>query len=145
MASSGIAALPTEFIATCPRCKTLRLFVNESQSGTGYFCAGCEWDFTIGTQAPTGTTNAAITAGVSVTLSVASGGASFTNGMLLMVDGGTTAEVVQVVGSATGTSIPVPGGFSLNHGSAAPFGQLLLTPQNLTAGNRVPNNPPWGF
>lgn len=144
MASSGIAAVPAEFFGPCPRCKINRLFENISQGSTLYACNGCEWQFNIGTQAPTGVTNAAITAGVNTTISVASGGASFTNLMYLMVDGGTSAEVVQVVGSATGTSIPVPASFVQNHNSGAAFGQLLLTPASITA-QRVPAAPPWGF
>jgi hypothetical protein len=144
MPSSGIAAVPADFFGPCPRCKIQRLFNNVSQGSTLYSCNGCEWRFNIGTQAPTGTTNAAITAGVNTTISVASGGASFTNLMYLMVDGGTSAEVVRVVGTATGTSIPVPGGFAQSHNSGASFGQLLLTPASVTA-QRVPANPGWGF
>lgn len=146
MASSGIAAVPAEFLGVCPRCKILRMFKNISQGAQFYSCNGCEWPFTITTQAPTGVTNAVITAGVSTTISVASGGASFTNGMVLMVDGGTSAEVVTVVGTPTGTSIPVPGGFVQNHSSASSFGQLLIVPTLLGTGlERVPANPGYGF
>lgn len=144
MASSGLGAVPSAWRATCPRCKTLRQFVAEDGQ-VSFNCAGCEWDFTFGTQAPTGTSNAAITAGTSTTISVASGGASFTNGMVLWCDTGLNTELVQVVGSATGTSIPVPGGFLKNHLTAMTFGQLLVSPTFPTQGERVPVAPGYGF
>jgi hypothetical protein len=130
--------------ATCPRCKTRRSFLNTDGSTPLYRCAGCEWLFTLGTQAPTGTTNAAITAGVTTALPVASGGTSFTNGMFVLVDTGTAEELVQVTGVPTGTSVPVLGGFARNHNSGAAIGQVLLTPATTTA-ERVPSAPAWGF
>jgi hypothetical protein len=144
MPSSGLSAAPAAWRATCPRCKALRPFTS-IDGGTGYNCAGCEWYFTFGTQAPTGTTNAAITAGTNTTLSVASGGASFTNGMFLWCDTGLNTELVKVTGSPTGTSIPIPAGFIKNHLTAMAFGQLLITPTYQAAGERVPNAPGWGF
>jgi hypothetical protein len=140
---SGIPAQPTEFAVTCPRCKALRLFV-AVDGQTLYRCGGCEWYFTFGTQAPTGTSNGAITAGVTVAVPVASGGASFTNGMFLWLDAGLLTEVVQVVGSSSGTSIPVPGGFQKTHLTAMAFGQLLAAPTYTVAG-RVPNAGGYGF
>ena len=101
---------PTAFLTTCPRCKVLRSFVNVD-GGTLYRCGACEWYWTLSTQAPTGTTNAQSGVGSSpslpASLPVASGGASFTNGMLLLVGTGAVAEVVQVNGTPSGTSVPV--------------------------------------
>jgi len=109
-------------------------------------CSGCEWTFSLSTQSPTGTTNAAITAGVSTALSVASGGASFTSGMYLLVDTGQNAEVVKVSGTPTGTSVPVPGGFVRSHNSAVTFGQLLISSTYSGAGQeQVPAAAPYGF
>lgn len=138
--------MPTPVTVTmpCPREKASRLFINVDGATATYRCAGCEWTYTVGTQAPTGTTNATATAGVSTSLGVASGGASFTSGMFLAVGTGTAAEVVQVVGTATATVIPVPGGFVRTHNSGTTFGQLLLTPQQ-TATDKVPSAPGWGF
>lgn len=135
-------AVPADSIVRCPRCWFLRLFVNMSQGGVTYKCSGCDWTFTFGTQAPTGTTNAVITAGTSTAIPVASGGASFTNGMVLLLDTGSNAEVVTVVGTPTATSIPVPlASFTKNHSSAATFGQLLLTPAYNNSGEQsVPQN-----
>jgi hypothetical protein len=85
---------------------------------------------------------------------VASGGASFTNGMTLLVDVGVLAEVVQVNGSPTGTSIPIAGqwagetrdGFAKGHASGIAFGQLALAPTTGGVGQEaVPANPSWGF
>lgn len=129
-----MATVPAGVVARCPRCWALRSFSNVSGGGITYRCGGCEWTFTFGTQAPTGTTNAVLTAGGG-TISVASGGASFTNGMILLLDTGTNAEVVTVNGSATGTSIPVAGGQTgqtrggllRGHSSGVTFGQLLVS------------------
>jgi hypothetical protein len=111
--------------------------------GINFFCAGCEWRWVMSTQAPTGALNAGVAVGA-VALPVASGGASFTTGMVLLVDTGTSAEVVTVPSpGGTGTSIPVPP-LAKAHLSAATFGQLLLTPA-FTAVDRVPAAPGWGF
>src|SRR5947209_16224655 len=95
--------------------------------------------------APTGTSNAALAAG-GTAIGVASGGASFTNGMLLLYDTGTLAEVLTVNGSATGTSIPVTAAVKA-HGSAVTFGQLSVGMQ--FSGYSVEQQPipapPWGF
>jgi hypothetical protein len=117
-------ATPAAYLLPCPRCHFTRRFPM-SDNITGR-CSGCEWTFSLGTQSPTGTTNAAITAGVSTAIPVASGGASFTNGMYLLLDTGQAAEVVRVTGSPTGTSVPVPV-FVRNHNSAVTFGQLLIS------------------
>jgi hypothetical protein len=58
------------------------------------------------TGAPSGTTNAAIAAGA-VALPVASGGASFTQGMVVQVDTGKATETLTVGAGSTGTSIVV--------------------------------------
>jgi hypothetical protein len=118
---------PATYTLYCPRCLASRLFFNIDGASFTYRCGGCEWAFLLGTQSPTDTTNAAITAGSSTALSVASGGASFTSGMLILVDTGSGAEVV-TSGTGTGTSIPVPGGFVKNHLSGVAIGQLLLSP-----------------
>jgi hypothetical protein len=105
-----VAGTPTAISLVCPRCKILRRF-GAVDGGTLFRCSACEWYWTFSTQAPTGTTNAQSGLGSSpflpVSLPVASGGASFTNGMLLLVGAGSAAEVVQVNGTPTGTSIPV--------------------------------------
>jgi hypothetical protein len=131
----------------CPRCKALRPFVNISAGGTQYRCGGCEWTYTLSTQAPTGTTSAAITTpATTLALTVASGGASFVNGMYLLVDVGSSAEVVQVNGTPTGTSIPVPSGFAKTHSSGAAIGQALATPTFGGVGeDAVVGAPGWGF
>lgn len=147
-----MAAIPADVTITCPRCKALRTFIDVN-GATQYRCSGCEWLFTLTTIAPTGTTNAARAPGTA-TLPVASGGASFTNGMSLLVDNGTSAEVVQVNGVPTGTSVPVAGqwtgetrdGLAKNHNSGITFGQLALTPAAGGVGQEaVPANPGWGF
>lgn len=142
MPAQGIPAAAT---VTCPRCKTLRLFV-DTDGRVLYRCAGCEWYFTLTAVAPTGVSNALVTAGTTTAISVASGGASFTSGMVLLYDTGTSAEVVTVTGSATGISIPVPGGFIKNHLTAAAFGRLLPVPALGGVGqDAIPAAPGWGF
>jgi hypothetical protein len=136
-------AAPAAYLLTCPRCKALRPFMM-TDNITGR-CGGCEWTFTFSTQAPTGTANAAITAGVSTAISVASGGASFANGMYLLLDTGQNAEVVKVTGTPTGTSIPVPV-FVRSHNSAAAFGQLLISSTYSGVGQeQVPAAAPYGY
>src|SRR5260221_12574950 len=100
--STGV---PAAQALTCPRCKVLRKFVNVD-TATLYRCGGCEWYFTLGTQAPAGTDTATLAAG-GTALTVASGGASFTNGMLLLFYTGVNAEVLRVTSTATATNIPV--------------------------------------
>jgi hypothetical protein len=151
----AITMTPTTVPVTCPRCKTLREFVNVAGSAIQYRCGGCEWYFTFGTQAPTGVSNA-ILAQAGTAISVASGGASFTNGMVLLFDTANVGltEILVVSGSASGVSIPVtlPGywptsvGVLRQHATAAAFGQLLLTPSYNAAGeDAVPPAPGWGF
>lgn len=143
-----VATIPAADTFPCPRCKFPRVFPNFSAGGVTYRCGGCEWTFTLSTQAPTGTTNAAINTPATVTaLSVASGGASFTNLMWLLLDTGTNAEVTQVTGTATGTSIPIAaGGLAKTHLTAMAFGQLLVTPAfNAVGEDAVPAAPGWGF
>jgi hypothetical protein len=146
-------AIPADVTITCPRCKVLRTFLDVSEGGVQYRCAGCEWTFTLTTTAPTGTSTAAVSKG-GTTITVASGGASFTNGMTLLYDTGVNAEVVLVNGAATGTSIPIAGqwtgetrdGWAKAHGSGATFGQLAVSSTFAGAGQEaVPANPGWGF
>ena len=137
-------AVPQALRLTCPRCRTLRPFM-ALDGGPNFRCAGCEWQWALTTQAPTGTSNAVLAAG-GTAIGVASGGAAFTNGMQLLYDTGQLSEVLTVNGSPTGTSIPVTAAVR-SHSSAVTFGQLL-TGQAYTGygvdGVPIPN-PPWGF
>lgn len=140
MASSGIPGSPVAIPGlVCPRCKLIFRDFFALDGQTLFRCSGCEWYFTMGTKAPTSTSNAAITAGVTTSISVASGGASFTLGMILFIDTGTLTEVVIVQSGGTGTTIPVAytelqsgnsliNGFQKSHLTAMAFGQLSLTP-----------------
>lgn len=125
-------AMPSEVTVRCPRCWQARRMVNVSGGGVQYRCDGCEWTFTYGITTPNTTINASASAGAT-TLSVASGGASYTNGMVLLIDSATGAEVVIVNGASTGTSIPVrsatptgrvTSGLIKAHNSGTAFGQL---------------------
>lgn len=145
-------AVPAAYRLTCPRCKSTRFFVS-IDGGVTQRCKGCEWQFTMSTQAPTSTDTATLAVG-GTALTVASGGASFTNGMFLLFDTGANAEVLVVNGSSTATNIPVTSapfwpvftGAVKAHGSNATFGQLLLTPSFNAAGEQaVPAAPGWGF
>lgn len=137
-------AVPATVRLTCPREKVVRLFVGVSAGSTQYRCMGCEWFWTLGTQAPTGTSNALISIG-GTAISVASGGASFTNGMVLLIDTTTSAEVVTVNGSATGVSIPITAVIKA-HATSMSFGQLLATPSyNGFDMDAVPNPGGWGY
>ena len=146
-------AIPSELFIACPRCKVTRMFVDVSGGGVLYRCGGCEWTFTLGPVAPTGTSTASVAIG-GTTITVASGGASFTNGMFLLYDTGVNTEVLVVNGVATGTSIPIAGqwagetraGFAKAHNSGATFGQLALSSTQGGVGQEaVPANPGWGF
>jgi hypothetical protein len=135
--------VPTAQYLTCPRCKIIRRFVNVD-GGTLFRCAGCEWFWSLGTQSPTNTTNASRSAGAT-TLPVASGGASFTTGMLILVDTTTAAEVVTCTSTGSGTSIPVTA-LIKGHNSWVAIGQLQITSTYTGVGlDSVPNNPGWGF
>ena len=155
------AAFWLDSTATCPRCHASATMLSTG-SGLNWTCCRCEWAWTASTQAPTGTTNAAITAGTTTAISVASGGASFTAGMMLLVDVGSSAEIVRVTATGSATSIPVtavtnPAGnppyggaavvsFTKNHLSGVTFGQLLLSSTlAVVGGAEVPNAPAWGF
>jgi len=137
-------AIPATLRLTCPRCRCLRAFVAIDGQVT-YRCAACEWYYTLSAVAPTGTSNAALAAG-GTAIGVASGGASFTNGMLLLLGTGVLAEVVTVNGSATGTSIPVTAAVR-GHSSGMTFGQLAIAPRDsgIGVGGAVIPNPAWGF
>ena len=136
-------AVPSAVRLTCPRCKFPRLFVSQD-GGVTQRCGGCEWSFTMSTQAPTSTDTATLAVG-GTALTVASGGASFTNGMVLLFDTGVNAEVLIVNGASSGTNIPVTAAVKA-HGANATFGQLLLTPSFNAAGEQaVPAAPGWGF
>jgi hypothetical protein len=136
-------AVPVTATLTCPREKILRLFRN-IDGGVTYRCSGCEWQYTLSTAAPTGTSTNTVTAGTTTAITVASGGASFTSGMKVLYDIGANAEVVTVGPGATGTNIPVPAGFAKAHGSGATFGQLALNPSYAVA-DAVPAAPGWGY
>ena len=143
----AIAGVPADVALTCPRCRFRRFMVNVD-GGTLFRCQGCEWYFTLSTQAPTGTGTAAVTAGSTVAITVASGGTSFTSGMLLLYDTAVSAnaEVVTVTATGSATSIPVAGGFIKSHSSSAAFGQLSIGSTLSGVGeDQVPNLPGWGF
>lgn len=126
----------------CPRCKILRSFVNVD-GGVTFRCAGCEWFLTLSAVAPTGVTNASRTTGAA-TIPVASGGASFTIGMLILYDAGTAAEVVTATATGSATSIPVTP-LAKAHNTAAAIGQLAINPALAGVGlDAVPNVGSWG-
>lgn len=135
--------VPAAVQLTCPREKVVRLFINVD-GGTQFRCNGCEWYWSLGTKAPTGTTNAARAVGTT-TIPVASGGASFTSGMLILVDTASNAEVVTATATGSATSIPVTA-FIKAHNSAVAIGQLNITPTLTGVGlDAVPSAPGWGF
>jgi hypothetical protein len=88
-------------------------------------CSGCEWTFGFSTQAPTGTGTAVLNAG-GTAITVASGGASFTNGMLLLCDTAQNAEVLTINGVSTATNIPIAAAVR-GHSFSVTFGQLLIS------------------
>jgi hypothetical protein len=136
-------AVPTAVALTCPRCKFSRSFVNINGS-TLFRCSACEWYWTLGTQAPTSTDTATLAVG-GTALTVASGGASFTTGMLLLFDTGVSAEVLKVTSTGTATNIPVSAAIKA-HLANATFGQLLISSTLGGVGqDAVPGNPPYGF
>jgi hypothetical protein len=127
----------------CPRCKTVRPFIN-IDGGVTFRCGGCEWSWTLSAGSPSGTTNAALAQGATA-LPAASGGASFTTGMQLLLDAGTSAEVATVTATGSATSIPVKA-LVKSHLTAAALGQLVLTPTSHGIGQQaVPAAPGWGF
>lgn len=138
-----VQGVPATVLLTCPRCKIVRQLVNVD-GGITFRCPGCEWYLTLGTQAPTGTTNAARSVGQN-TISVASGGASFTSGMQILYDTGSNAEVVTATATGSATSIPITALIKA-HSSAVAIGQLSITPTNSGVGlDAVPSAPGWGF
>ncbi|SRR6266849_1322578 len=139
-----VATIPAAALVLCPRCIRLRPFVNVSAGGVQYRCGGCEWTFTFATQAPTGVTNASRAAGAA-TIPVASGGASFTASMYILMDTGVNAEVVTATATGSATSVPVTP-YAKAHSSAATFGQLLISSTYAGVGEEaVPAAPGWGF
>jgi len=107
-------------------------------------CSGCEWTFTLSTQSPTGTGTAVLSFG-STAITVASGGASFTNGMRLLYDVGQNAEVLTVNGTPSATNIPVAP-VQRAHSASVTFGQLLISSTYSGIGQaQVPAAAPYGF
>ena len=137
-------AVPATLRLICPRCRCLRFF-NAVDGRVTFRCAGCEWYYLLSAVAPTGTSNAALAVG-GTAIGVASGGAAFTSGMILLIDTGVLAEVVTVNGSATATSIPVTAAVR-GHASAMTFGQLAIAPRDsgIGVGDAVVPAPAWGF
>lgn len=137
-------AVPAAIRLSCPRCRALRAFV--AIDGAALFrCSACELLYSLATQAPTGTSSAILAAG-GTAITVASGGASFTSGMILLYDTGQLTEVLTVNGAATGTSIPVTAAVR-GHATSAPFGQLAIAPTYSGYGveqQPIPA-PAWGF
>lgn len=78
-----------------------------------------------------------------VSLPVASGGTNAVAGQLLLGDAGTGSEVFLVGSGSTGTSIVISPSAKA-HGGGISFGNVVLTPANLTA-QRVPAAPGYGF
>lgn len=135
--------VPVATVLRCPRCKILRNFVNVD-GGVTFRCAGCEWYLTLTAVAPTGVTNASRAIGA-LTIPMASGGASFTIGMQILIDTSTAAEVVTATATGSATSIPVTP-FSKAHNSAVAIGQLAINPALAGVGlDAVPNAGGWGF
>lgn len=138
------AAVPAAVLLTCPRCHALRAFA-AMDGQASYRCKGCEWFMALTAVAPTGTSNAALAVG-GTAIGVASGGASFTNGMLLLYGTGILTEVLTVNGTPTGTSVPVTAAVKA-HTSGATFGQLAIAPAygGTGVGDAVVPAPGWGF
>lgn len=139
-----MAAVPATLRLVCPRCRTLRYFVAIDGVVT-FRCAACELYYLLSPVAPTGTSNAVLAAG-GTAISVASGGASFTNGMILLIDTGALSEVVTVTATGSATSIPVTAAVR-GHASAMTFGQMAIAPKygGIGVGQVVLPNPAWGF
>jgi hypothetical protein len=137
-------AVPAAIRLTCPRCRTLRAFI-AIDGQVLYRCSACELLYSLGTQAPTGTASATLAQG-GTAITVASGGASFTTGMLLLYDTGVLAEVLTVTATGSATSIPVTAAVR-GHASAVTFGQLSIG--TAYAGYGVEQQPiptpAWGF
>ncbi len=114
---------PAVISLTCPRCRVKRTLVN-IDGGTLYRCAACSFFITLTAVAPTGTASALLALG-GTAITVAAGGASFTNGMVLLYDVGIAAEVLTVNGAATATNIPVTAAIKA-HLTAVTFGQLSI-------------------
>lgn len=139
----AIAPTPVTTTIRCPREKFPRLFLSVD-GGVTFRCSGCEWSYTMGTQAPTGTTNASRAIGAA-TIPVASGGASFTIGMVILIDTAAAAEIVTATATGSGVSVPVTP-FLKAHNSAVAFGQLLAAPTlSGTAMDAVPAAGGWGY
>jgi uncharacterized protein (DUF983 family) len=139
-----VVAVPAAVRLNCPRCRALRSFV-AIDGAVSYRCSACEWYYTLATQAPTATANAVLAAG-GTAIGVASGGASFTAGMVLLYDTGLLAEVLTVTATGSATSIPVTAAVR-GHLSAVTFGQLLVAPTygGVGVGDAAIPAPPWGF
>jgi hypothetical protein len=118
--------VPPDALIACPRCG-FTWSMNNIDGGQTYRCSGCEWLFALTTKSPTGTTNAALASVGATALSVASGGASFTGGMILLLDTGTSAEVLTVTATGSATSIPTTATVK-THLTGAAFGQLAVAP-----------------
>jgi len=137
-------AVPAAVRLTCPRCRVLRPF-RAIDGATLFRCGGCEWYYTLSAVAPTGTSTAGLAAG-GTAITVASGGASFTAGMILLYDTGQSAEVLSVTATGSATSIPVSAAVKA-HLTGATFGQMAATPTygGIGVGDAVIPQPGWGF
>lgn len=74
-------------------------------------------------KAPTSVTSGSVSA-AGVALPVASGGTSFTNGMIVSIQDGNLSEVVTVGAGSTGTSVVVSA-LANSHASGVTFGQFV--------------------
>lgn len=136
-------ATPTAIRLTCLRCKTPRQMV-QIDGGTLLRCSACEWPHSMAPVAPTGTATAGLAAGATA-ITVASGGASFTGGMVLIYDTGLLTEILTVTSTGSATSIPVSAA-AKTHLTGATFGQLAVTLSLSGVGlEQVPGNPGYGF
>lgn len=136
-----VACIPASEYLTCPRCKFPRLFASTSQGGTGFQCAGCEWDFTLATAAV-----AAAPAVPATTVTVSNPNATPT--AVTVTGGAVTAITVNgtVTGQTSGIVIVPVGGTISWTGSAAPTWtwQLPLTSGALTLASTALAFTHWG-
>lgn len=86
-------------------------------AGTIYAVAGQDTTVT-----PTNTASAPVTQGAT-TITVASGGASFTNGMVVAIQDGNSSELVTVGAGSTGTTVNISA-TTKAHASGVAFGQF---------------------
>lgn len=132
IAGTGV---PASVTFTCPKCKCLRLFLSVGPEII-YRCSGCEWSYTFAAGTGPLNTNAALTAGVSTSLSFASGGTAFSKGQVLFIADGASSEIVIVTGTTTATVVPVSD-IDYNHNSGVTVTVAAAAP-TLTNVQKIP-------